>query len=497
MSKRPLIAALLALAGATLAAETRPPPRASVLYILCDDLGYGDVQGLNPGRGRIPTPNLDRLVADGMRFTDAHSGSSVCTPTRYGILTGRYAWRTHLQNGVLMGGSPPLIAADRLTVGALLQQHGYVTACIGKWHVGMTWPEKGGKADFRGPVKDGPTTRGFDTFFGITASLDMPVYAWIENERVTAEPTATKKFLRAGPAAPDFEAVDVLPELTRRAAAWLEARAATNQPFFLYLPLTSPHTPIVPTKEWQGRSGLGDYGDFVMQTDDSVGRVLAALEKSGRAKDTLVLFTSDNGCSPAAHVDQLEAKGHFPSADRRGYKADIWDGGHRVPFIARWPGHIKAGSTSDQVICLTDLLATCAELVGAKLPDDAGEDSLSILPALLSRRSPGEGGREAVVHHSIQGKFAIRQGPWKLELCPGSGGWSEPKDGPARQQGLPAVQLYNLSADVAETNNVQAEHPEIVQKLTALLSRYVADGRSTPGAKQQNDVTVKVRTPDS
>ena len=457
--------------------ETKP----NIVYILCDDLGYGDVKALGGDRCRIATPHLDQLAAGGMCFTDAHSSSAVCTPTRYSILTGRYNWRTKLQRGVLGGYSPPLIARDRLTVPALLKQHGYSTACIGKWHLGMDVSEKNPQA----PIGEGPTTRGFDHYFGITASLDMPPFAYIENDRFTEAPTAEKKWVRSGPAAPGFEAADVLPTLARKAAEYVTARSTTQQPFFLYLALTSPHTPILPTGEWKGRSGLGPYADFVMMTDWAVGQVLAALDKAGIADQTLVMFTSDNGCSPAAGIDDLEGKGHFPSELRRGHKADIWDGGHRVPFLVRWPARIKAGSRTNQLTCLTDLMATCAEIVGAKLPDNAGEDSVSLLPVLLGTAK--EPVREALVHHSINGNFAIRQGQWKLELCRDSGGWS--KGGVEDAAG----QLYDMTADVGERNNQYNAHPEIVARLTKLLEQYVTEGRSTPGPTLQNDVPIDIR----
>ena len=477
----------------------------NILYILCDDLGFGDVHALNPERGKIPTPHMDQLAAEGIAFSDAHSGSSVCTPTRYGILTGRYAWRTRLQSGVLEGFSPPLIEANRLTVPALLKQHGYHTACIGKWHLGMTMPAKSGKRrrpaadlavdefDFMQRIGDGPTTRGFDYYFGISASLDMPPFAFIENDRFTQVPTTTKKWIRSGPAAPDFEAVDVLPTIARQATEYIGAHAAeakNGMPFFLYLPLNSPHTPIVPTKQWQGQSNLNPYGDFVMETDAVLGEVLAALEQNGLVGDTLVIFTSDNGCSPAANIGELEGKGHFPSWVLRGYKADIWDGGHRIPFIARWPGKIKAGTKCAQLTCLTDLLATCADLVGARLPDNVGEDSVSMLPALLGTATAPL--REAVVHHSIEGRFAIRQGPWKLELCAGSGGWSAPREAGARKQGLPRMQLYDMTQDISERHNQQADQPEVIAHLTKLLEQYVAEGRSTPGAPQPNAVPIDI-----
>jgi arylsulfatase A-like enzyme len=287
--------------------------------------------------------------------------------------------------------------------------------------------------------------------------------------------------------------IAMLPRLGRQAVSYLADHAGAAKagtPFFLYLALTSPHTPILPTPEWQGKSGLGAYGDFVMQTDAVVGDVLAALEKHGLADNTLVIFTSDNGCSPQAGTPELEKQGHFASAQFRGYKADIWDGGHRVPFFARWPGKIKPGTQSSQLICHTDFMATCAELLAARLPANAGEDSVSILSALRGTdRAPL---REAVVHHSINGLFSIRQGTWKLELCPGSGGWGKPGDVDAAKSGLPEVQLYDLGTDIAETRNLHAENPAVVARLNSLLERYVADGRSTPGPKQANDVAVNL-----
>jgi arylsulfatase A-like enzyme len=460
-------------------------PKPNIVVILADDLGYGDVQSLNPARGKIATPHLDRLAAQGMTFTDAHSGSSVCTPTRYGLLTGRYAWRTRLQKGVLDGGNDePLIAADRLTLPGFLKQHGYTTACIGKWHLGFqsdaAAQKSGGKKGMGSgglPVGariiGGPTTRGFDSYWGCSNARTMS--SLIEDDRVIET----------------LPPIEMLPRLTQRAVDYITAQssaAKAGKPFFLYVPLTSPHTPIVPAPEWQGKSGLGAYGDFVMQTDNSVGRILAALDTHGLAGETLVLFSSDNGCSPQAGTDQLEKQGHFASAQYRGYKADIWDGGHRVPFFARWPGKIAAASRSPELICLTDLLATCADLLGAPLPDTAAEDSVSILPALLGTNKQPL--REAVIHHSIDGRFSIRQGKWKLNLCAGSGGWSRPKDAEAAAQGLPAEQLYDLEADPAESTNLHAMQPEVVTNLSKLLQKYIADGRSTPGAAQRNDVAV-------
>lgn len=476
----------------------------NIVYILCDDLGYGDVKCLNKD-GKIATPNVDKLAAGGMIFTDAHSGSSVCTPTRYGIMTGRYSWRTRLQSGVLGGYSPRLIAPGRMTVASLLKQKGYDTACFGKWHLGMDWARTSGEklgddiknaqnVDFSKPVEGGPADCGFDTYYGISASLDMPPYVFIENRKAVSIPTeVTKEGGREGLTATGFKAVDVLPTVTKKAVAYIDEHAApakAGKPFFVYVPLNSPHTPIRPTEEWKGKSGLSDYGDFVMETDWAVGEVMKALERNGIADNTLFIFTSDNGCSPAAGIADMEAKGHHPNYIFRGHKADVWDGGHRIPFICRWPGRVKAGSKSNQLTCLTDLMATAAEIAGVKVPDTAGEDSVSMLPALLG--TAAQPLREAVVHHSIKGMFSIRQGSWKLELCPGSGGWSKPGDADALKQGLPTIQLYDMSKDVTEQVNVQDQHADVVARLKKTLEKIVADGRSTPGAPQQNDAPIMI-----
>ncbi|QDT54023.1 Arylsulfatase [Caulifigura coniformis] len=478
-----IVIVLQAIAARAIAAE-----KPNIIYIIADDLGYGDVQCLNPERGMIATPHLDRLASQGMTFTDSHSGSAVCTPTRYGLLTGRYAWRTRLQQGVLDGGDDePLIVSERLTVPQLLKQHGYTTACLGKWHLGYLSerPADAGSSPARGKkakaaentppvgskIVGGPTTRGFDLFWGCSNARTMK--ALVENDRVIES----------------LEPVDMLPRLAARAVQYIDDRAADSRagtPFFLYLPLTSPHTPIVPAPEWQGKSPLGSYADFVMQTDAVVGQVLTALDDAGLADSTLVVFTSDNGCSPAAKTNQLEQAGHFASAGFRGYKADIWEGGHRVPFFVRWPGRIAAGSRSDQLICHSDLMATCAELIGATLPPEAGEDSVSILPVLLGKATAPV--HEAVVHHSISGRFAIRQGSWKLCLCAGSGGWS--KGGDAE-----SPQLYRLDTDPGEQHNVEAANPDVVMRLTKLLEDYRARGRSTPGPDRTNDVPIELFKP--
>jgi arylsulfatase A-like enzyme len=337
-------------------------------------------------------------------------------------------------------------------------------------------------------------TRGFDEYFGITASLDIPPYGFIHNDHFTA-PLNTEKELakgRRGAAQQDFEAVNVLPKITEKAVDYVRREAPKKKPFFLYFPLTSPHAPLAPTKDWQGKSGLGDYADFVMETDWAIGQVLRALDETGVTSNTLVIVTSDNGCSPFIGVEDLEKHGHFPSAQFRGYKSDIWDGGHREPFLVRWPGIVKPGARSDSMICLSDFIATCADILGVKLPGHAAEDSVSFLATL---RDPATPVRQVIVHHSGEGYFAIRDGNWKLELCPGSGGWGKPSNTLAKKEHLPAVQLYDLSKDIGETNNVESAHADIVARLTKMLKEQIADGRSTPGPKETNDVNVVILKP--
>lgn len=490
--------------------DTRP----NIVYILCDDLGYGDLSCFNP-ESKIKTPNFDAVAKAGMMFTDAHSGSAVCSPTRYGIMTGRYSWRSKLQSGVLGGLSPRLIEQGRLTVPALLKQHGYHTACIGKWHLGMDWVKKEGKkvselsietpeqvwnVDFMQPYANGPNAVGFDYYFGIAASLDMVPYTFLENDHATVVPTVDKTFemflgrkgpTRLGPAAEEFEAFDVLPKLTEKAIEYISSHAddaKQGKPFFLYLPFASPHTPIAPTKEWQGKSSLNYYADFVLQNDHCLGQVLKALDNHGLTDNTLLIVTSDNGCSPLVDFLELAKLGHRPSYHFRGAKADIYEGGHRVPFIVRWPGHAKAGTKCEQTICHVDLFATCAKLIGAKLADNAGEDSFSILPAVNGRLDQPV--REATVHHSANGFFAIRQDKWKLVFAPHSGGWSDPKPNAKNLAELPPVQLYDLASDIGEQKNVADDNPQVVDRLYDLMQKYIDEGRSTPGKPQKNAVAV-------
>ncbi|RIH67115.1 arylsulfatase [Mariniphaga sediminis] len=474
----------------------------NIVYILADDLGYGDVSCLNED-SKLHTPNIDKLASEGILFTDVHTSSSVCTPTRYGILTGRYNWRSRLKKGVLSGYSKSLIEQDRLTVAELLKEKGYLTAYIGKWHLGWDWHFKGGvtedinslkstpEVDFSKPIENGPMSHGFDYSYGFCGSLDMPPYVYVENGVPTMVPTKTtvsvddKGFWREGLTSDDFNHAGVLQHVTDKAVRYIEEQAGKTSPFFLYLPLPAPHTPILPSSEFIGKSNTNFYGDFVLQVDDVVGQVIGALEKNGLKGNTLIFFTSDNGCSPKANFNELARVGHDPSYIFRGHKADIYEGGHRVPFIVACPSIFKGGRISNEVICTTDFMATCAELVGYAIPDDIAEDSYSMVPVLKGERLNNPL-REATVHHSIYGEFAIRQGKWKLIMCPGSGGWSDPKPG-KESEGFPDVQLYDLESDPGEENNLQTQFPGKLKELKQLLSSYIINGRSTPGEKQNNE----------
>ena len=487
------------------------PARPHFVVIYADDLGYGDVQCYNPDRGKIATPNIDRLASQGMRFTDAHSSSGVCSPSRYTLLTGRYHWRTRLQSGIVGKWGPPLISADRLTLASLLKRSGYRTACIGKWHLGWDWPIGAeerpflmprAKPDavatgehraawqrvFSQPIDGGPTSRGFSHYFG-TDVPNWPPFCFIQDNRTVGIPS---EFLPArlmgnnmastqGPALADWSLEAVLPALGDRAVQFVRDLEVESRPFFLYLPLTSPHTPLAVSDEWRGKSGLNTYADFVMQTDAVVGRVLDALDGSGAADRTFVLFTSDNGCAPYIGAGDLQRQGHYPSGPLRGYKSDVWEGGHRVPFVVRWPGVVQPGRVCRRLVHQADLMATFADIVGQELPENAGEDSFSLLPLLQGEDCEV---RETAVSQSMRGLPGVRRGPWKLIFGKGSGGWSPGEDD------YPA-QLYQLDEDLAESRNLYADRPEVVAQLNELFRRLVEEGRSTPGSSQANDVPVR------
>lgn len=472
--------------------EDRKQP--NIIFILADDMGYGDVSYFD-NNSKLKTENLDRMAQEGVVFTDAHSSSSVSTPTRYGILTGRYNWRSTLKNNVLYGYDKALIPADRETMASMLRKNGYTTAGIGKWHLGWDWDNIDAgkdKVDFSKPVQNGPTTRGFDYFYGFCGSLDMAPYVYIENDMPTSLPDRETvnegkySWWRKGPTGADFVHEEVLPNLVDRACNYIKEKAKADQPYFLYLPLPAPHTPILPTEEFRGKSGIGEYGDFVLMVDAMVGKVLQAVKESGEDGNTIVVFTTDNGCSPAAGIKEMEAQGHRPNSIYRGHKADLFDGGHRIPCILRWPEGTKPHEVR-QTVCLTDFYATFAAINGYKLMDSEGEDSYNLLPAIVSETEI-DPIREATVHHSIDGQFTIRQGDWKLLLSASSGGWSAPTPTDTLAlDSLPPIQLYNMKDDPSETTNVEAEHPEIVSRLRALMAKYVREGRSTPGAPQKND----------
>jgi arylsulfatase A-like enzyme len=486
--------------AATAVAQTQKP---NIVYFLADDFGYGDAGFQNP-KSKIPTPNLDRLAAHGVHFSDAHDPTAVCTPTRYGILTGRYCWRSRLKKGVLLQWDKELIETDRLTVPAMLKTHGYRTAAFGKWHLGFEWATTDGQApkfaqgkcnvDFSKPVADGPTSRGFDYFFGMDCP-NYPPYCYIENDRLQGNPTAVFEGgnmqkssnpafgpidSRPGPAMPGWKQEDVLPEITTRAAKYIEERGKNpKEPFFVYFACTGPHTPVVPAKEFQGKTKVGPYGDWVNQVDHSLGQLLDALERAGLSDNTLVIFTSDNGPEKFAY-ERVQEFGHYSMGDLRGVKRDAWEGGHRVPWVARWPGKIKAGSSSSEVICQTDLMATVAAVVGHKLPEDAGEDSYNVLPAIMGQELT-KPIREATVHHSADGFFAIRQGPWVFIDNPTGDNNKEP-DWMKKERGYQPHnhpgELYDLRTDLQERTNLYAERPEIVRSLKELLEKYKRDGRS-------------------
>lgn len=477
--------------------------RPHVIYILADDLGYGDVGAFNPD-GKIKTPFLDQLAKEGLRFTDAHSPSAVCTPTRYGILTGRYSWRSPLKQGVLTGKSKALIPKSRSTVASLMKGAGYHTAFIGKWHLGWNWalqdsthwegegwnPEDFDNLDFSKKIGHTPNDLGFDYAYGHSGSLDMAPYVYVENGAITAEvdrvteDTGKYTWWRKGPTAKDFVHEQVTPNFFEKAMDYIGAHARDEKPFFMYLALPSPHTPILPTQQWLGKSGLNPYADFVTMVDAYVGKLLAEIEKQGLTDNTLIIFTSDNGCSPQADFEVLREHGHHPSAAFRGHKADIYEGGHRVPFLMRWPARIEANSVSARTICQTDLMATLADLVEVPLGENEGEDSYSMLPLILG--SEAEFDRQTVVHHSINGSFAIRQDNFKLIFCPGSGGWSDPKPDSDAITDLPKFQLYDLRDDPSEKNNLYAALPDKVDELTALMVALIQEGRSTKGPRQAN-----------
>ncbi len=478
MKKLKLMATGLA-ASFSLFAQNKP----NIIYILADDLGYGDLKCLNEN-SQIPTPNFDKLSSEGMHFTDAHSNSSVSTPTRYGILTGRYCFRSSLKKNVLNGYSAPLIEKDRETVGSVLQKSGYETAIFGKWHLGLGWAKKEGAVndnekskvqsnekttDFSAKLTDTPNDHGFDYSYIIPASLDMDPYVYIENRKVV-NPTVNAiegtnsirgVMWRKGLASSDFEFPKTMENFTDKAISYI-SDYKSDKPLFVYLPLPAPHTPWVTNEKFLGKSGAGLYGDYVCQVDDEIGKILAAIDKKGWKENTLVIITSDNGAD-WNEKDKKAFPKHQVNYIYKGEKSDVWDGGHRVPFLVRWPKVIKAGSVSDHTVCLTDFTATAADITNQKLNKGVAEDSKSMLP-IFKGKATRSNTRKEVVHHSIGGMFALRQGKWKFVDGEGSGGWTK-----LAVIDTSKVQLYDMKNDPTEKTNVYDKYPNIVKKLKKRL----------------------------
>ena len=471
-------------------------PQPNVIVILGDDMGIDSVSAFNTKIG-LKTPAIDRLASEGMSFMDAHSTSGVCSPTRYGLLTGRYNWRSRLKRGIVGKWERPLIANARLTLPEMFRAQGYATCMIGKWHLGWNWPGKGGgvtekldKIDFTKPIAGGPNSHGFDYYFGDDVP-NWPPYVWRENVNLLGNLTAqikqgTMVGVSAGPAVPDWDFSAVLLEYGKRCAEYVRGRKGKEQPFFLYFPMPSPHTPIAPGGKFKGITGISPYADFLVETDWAVSEIMKALKDTDQADNTVVFFTCDNGTSPKANFPQLDAAGVHLNVNWRGWKADAYEGGHRVPFIVRWPGQVKPGTRSTQTITLTDIMATCAGILGAELPANAAEDSVSLLPVLRGKKME-KPLHDVVIHHSGSGHFAIRKAQWKLLLCRGSGGWSPPRETEAAKKKLPMLQLYDLANDPKESKNLHAQYPNKVKELVSDLAKAFRNGRTTHGPRQQNE----------
>lgn len=517
--QRVLVILYLALLIPVRAANTRP----NIVVILTDDLGYGDVASYNPV-AKVATPHLDQLARQGMRFTDAHAPATVCTPSRYSIMTGRMCFRTGYRGGVFEGvGGPALIEKDRLTLPQMLREQGYATACVGKWHIGMTFVTKDGApvreakvanikpkswrdggtslervklVDFTKPIPDGPVHRGFDYFFGTACCPGTDwLYAFIENDRVPVPPVRQldpstlpdnpyTQDLRRGMIAPGFdhETLDLV--FLEKSKAWLQGhvRQTPGKPFFLYHAMHAVHLPSFAAPAFKGKTKAGPHGDFIAEMDYVVGELMMTLEKLGVAGNTLVMFTSDNGPEVTSVIHMRKDYGHDGARPWRGMKRDDWEGGHRVPFIVRWPGRVAEGGVSDATVCLTDIMATCAAITGAKLPANTAEDSFSFLSAMTGV-ADGSPQRDYTIHQTIKLDLAIRRGPWKYLDHRGSGGNNHDSGGlrayahPDAAPDAPG-QLYNLETDPGETTNLYFKHPEIVKELKSRLDASKASGRT-------------------
>lgn len=473
--KRLPLSFILTLFTSSVSAENKP----NVLLFYADDMGYGEIQRFHPEASKVPTPHLNKLCDEGMMFTDAHTSSAVCTPSRYSLLTGRYNWRSTHQSGVTQGGKPCIIAEDRVTLPKLFKQQGYRTSMFGKWHLDFQYDRpKGVKApkyvrnrwNYGEPIGTkiigGPITRGFDYFYGFHHSRTMS--SLITNDEVTEY----------------ADCINTMERLTDGVIKYLKdyAKEETDEPFFLYYPMNSPHAPVIPAEEWKGKGGLeGDYPAFVAQTDDHIGQVLKALEENKLSDNTVIIFGTDNGChqQPSKFLD----KGHSVSGPFRDKKASLHDGGHRIPFIIKWNGVVEPGTRTDHLICMTDIFSTFAEHFSYDIADNTAEDSISFLPVLSGK--PPKVTREDIVHHDFRGRFAVRKGDWKLILHP------DPRVPGKKKEGKEAeFQLYNMAADISESENLANEHPEKVDTLLTLLKEIIADGRSTPGKAQPNDTEI-------
>jgi arylsulfatase A len=493
------VATLLLAPLAGLKAAGAPKPNIVILY--ADDMGYGDLGANNPA-SKIPTPNLDRLAAQGMRFTDAHSSSGVCTPSRYALLTGRFHWRKF--HGIVNSFEPPVLDAAELTLPEMLKQHGYRTACVGKWHLGWNWSDiqkpgvkqqadvkkrNNGFApdafDWSKPISGGPLSHGFDYYFGDDVP-NFPPYAWFENDRVITTPSEplnitprTKEGAweaRPGPMTPGWDFYAVVPRITDKAVEWIGKQRGQSAPFFLYAPFNSPHAPIVPTDAFTGKSQAGGFGDFMTQTDSEVGRILRALEENGFAENTLVIFTADNGAEYYAY-ERIRKFRHRSSGPLRGVKRDLHEGGHRVPFLVKWPGVVQPGSVSDALISQVDIFATLAGIVGHELPAGVAEDSHDLLP-VWKRNAPSP--RRSIVHNTMAKAYAVRHDHWLL-IANKTGAhtnvpaWFDEENGYAKNEH--PGELYDLRADLAQKHNLYAAEPAKVKELAALLESIRAKGQ--------------------
>lgn len=495
--------------------------KTNVILMFIDDLGYGDISLLNED-SKIHTPNIDALAERGVVFKDCHATSALCTPSRYGLLTGRYNWRSQLKSGVLPGGADPLIESERETLGTLFQRKGYFTAAVGKWHLGLGWHRKeidgseygiaeeaeqkkklqgasgflldGMNIDFSKPLQISPNDYGFDYFYGTAVSLDQPPYTYLENRNVLKIPNhitgifpldrtgATQQQLwQRGPACEGYDFEQVIPDMQKKVLDLIETHA--KEPFFIYYPTHAVHGPLLPPKEYQGKSGLNVYADMVEYLDDMVGQITSKLKEKGIWENTMFIFASDNGCSGVADYPYLTSHGHNPSYIFRGKKSDIYEGGHRIPAIISWPGYFKEKQECSSMVCLSDFFATFAEMLGVCVSDNAGEDSVSLFPLLEGKCQEV---RNHIVHSSGDGSFSIRNKEWKLELCRNAGsGLRVTEPAPGTSEEIP-YQLYDMQDDVRERHNAAADYPDICLQMMEELMKIIEDGRTTPGRRQDN-----------